>query len=77
MHSCRVSSDQIENDVYLAAARCTFRSCSSLRHRPNATFSKVEDLQGKSQTTIRLIDDYEGTVGASSCRRLVGVMIDA
>jgi hypothetical protein len=45
--SCRVSSDQIEDVVYLAAAWSTFRSlCAvSLRHRPKATLSEVEDLQ--------------------------------
>jgi hypothetical protein len=63
----------------LAAARRTFRSlCAvSLRHRPNATFSKVEDLQDQSQTTTRPLDVCEGRVGASSCRRLGGVMIEA
>ena len=63
----------------MAAARSTFRAqCAvSLRHRPNATLSEVEGLQVKSQTTIRLLDDYQGTVGASSSRRLVGEMIDA
>ena len=49
----------------------------SLRHRPNATLSEVEYLQVKSQTSIRLLDDYQGTVGASSSRRLVGEVIDA
>jgi WD40 repeat protein len=77
--SCRVSSDQIEDVVYLAAARCIFRSLCAVSplHRPNATFAELYDLQVKSQSTIRLLEDYESTVGASSCRRLVGVMIDA
>ena len=63
----------------MAAARSTFRAlCAvSLRHRPNAALSEVEDLQAKSQITIRLLGDYEGTIGASSGRRLVGEMIDA
>ena len=63
----------------MAAAWSTFRAqCAvSLRHRPNATLSEVEGLQVKSQTMIRLLDDDQGTVDASSCRRLVGGMIDA
>ena len=63
----------------MAAARSTFRgqSAVSLRHRPIETLSEVEGLQFKAQTTIRLLDDDQGTVDASSCIRLVGGMIDA
>ena len=63
----------------MAAARSTFRAqCAvSLRHRPIETLSEVEGLQFKARTTIRILDDGQGTVDASSCIRLVGGMIDA
>ena len=63
----------------MAATWSTFRAlCAvSLRHRPNATLSEVEKLHVKSESTIRLLDDYEGTVGASSFRFIFGEMTDA
>ena len=63
----------------MAAARSTFSAqCAvSLCHRPIETLSEVEGFQFKAQTTIRLLDDDQGTVDASSCRRLVEGMIDA
>ena len=51
--------------------------CGFFAQSSNATLSEVEGLQVKSETMIRIIDDGQGTVDASSCRRQVGEMIDA
>jgi hypothetical protein len=56
-----------------------FRSLCAVSplHCRKATFAGLNYLQVKSQTMILLLEDYKCTVGASSCRRFVGVMIDA